>query len=95
MNYYIAVNEYRSSASDGFDNTWVTYKCLSQSHQKQLLKYGLPVKDCWDSNGKPIYSTNGIRPLTNKEYKQAKKNEPNIIKVGMYDTETNAAIDKV
>lgn len=74
MNYYIAVNEYRSSTSDGFANTWGLYKCRSRKQQLEILKNGLPVRDSWyqDDEGRhsPVFSTMGVRSLDPDEYRE-------------------------
>ena len=73
MNYYLAVNDYRSSTSDGFANTWGLYKCRSRKQQLEILKNGLPVHDCWyqDDDGRhsPVFSTMGVRSLCRDEYR--------------------------
>jgi hypothetical protein len=76
MNYYIAVNGYRSSTSNGFANTWGIYKCRSRKQQLEILKNGLPVHDCWyqDDEGRhsPVFSTMGVRSLCGDEYRAVK-----------------------
>lgn len=69
--YYIAINNYRSSTSDGFGNTWACYECPTAAYQRQLLTRGLRVHDCEhiskDGRRSMVYSTRGIRLLTNTE----------------------------
>ena len=76
MNYYIAVNEYRNSTSDGFANTWAIYKCRSRKQQLEILKNGLPVRDSWyqDDEGRhsPVFSTMGVRSLCSDEYREVR-----------------------
>jgi hypothetical protein len=70
---YIAINEHRSSTSEGSSNTW-RYYCCSKETQRRLLKDGLPVSHTWkvdrDGTRYPIYSTNGVRTLTAAERKR-------------------------
>jgi hypothetical protein len=72
--YYIAINSYRSSTSEGFCNTWTIYRC-SKETQRRLLTEGLPVRDqCYlDNDGaqRAMYSTMGIRVATPAERKRA------------------------
>jgi len=80
MNYYIAVNYYRSSTGNGFSNTWYYAKCRSRKEQLQVLERGLPVGDTWCQNRytgevTPIYSTFGVRPLTASERRSLKPEE--------------------
>ena len=80
MNYYVAVNSYRSSTGNGFSNTWGLYKCRSRKEQLEVLERGLPVGDTWCQNRDtgevtPIYSTFGVRPLTASERRSAKADE--------------------
>ena len=70
---YIAINKYRSSTSNGFDNTWVVYTVESRAEQRKLLEKGLPVNDCWHMDNSPVYSTNGIRIATPAEIRAAKR----------------------
>jgi len=76
MNYYVAVNEYRNSTSDGFANTWAIYRCRSRKQQLEILKNGLPVRDCWyqDDEGRhsPVFSTMGIRSLCGDERREVR-----------------------
>ena len=76
MNYYVAVNEYRNSTSDGFANTWAIYKCRSRKQQKEVLENGLPVRDSWyqDDEGRhsPVFSTMGVRSLCPDEYREVR-----------------------
>jgi hypothetical protein len=78
MNYYIAVNAYRSSTSEGFGNTWGLYKCRSRRQQIEVLNRGLPVSDTWYQNRdtgdrSPMYSTLGIRMPYPAERKEANR----------------------
>lgn len=76
MNYYIAVNGYRSSTSNGFANTWVIYRCRSRKQQREVLSNGLPVSDSWyqDDEGRhsPVFSTMGVRSLDPDEYREVR-----------------------
>lgn len=65
--YYIAINAYRSSTSNGFGNTWNVYSCSGRAEQLALLRDGLPVSDCWYSDMTPVCSTMGIRLATRGE----------------------------
>jgi len=79
MRYFLAVNGYRTSTSDGFGNTWQVMECDDKKHQKLVLSRGLSVRDCEgidnDGNRTPVYSTNGIRVATATEIREAKKQE--------------------
>ena len=74
MNYYVAVNGYRTSTSNGFANTWVIYKCRSRKQQKGVLENGLPVSDSWfqddERQRSPVFSTMGVRSLCADEYRE-------------------------
>lgn len=67
MRYLIAVNRYRSSTCDGFANTWQVYQCRDRAQQRRILRDGLPVRDVRSMDGKPCYSTKGIRTVTAQE----------------------------
>lgn len=74
MNYYVAVNAYRSSTSNGFANTWGIYRCRSRKQQREILERGLPVHDCWyqdrdTGERSPMFSTLGVRSLDPDEYR--------------------------
>ena len=75
--YWIAINAYRSSTSNGFANTWQTYALSSKKRRDEILTEGLPVSDCVliDSNGyrQLAYSTMGIRLATRPEIRREKK----------------------
>lgn len=79
MRYYIAINSYRSSTSEGFANTWVICRCQDRATQRRILQEGLPVNDQEhiDSDGRrtPVCSTMGIRPATATERRQAARDE--------------------
>ena len=68
--YYIAINDYRTSNSPGFSNTWSIYEC-TRSEQRYLLTVGAPVRDLvlLHQNGvRYQYKTTiGIRLATRKE----------------------------
>ena len=66
MKYYIAINRYRSSTSDGFSNTWEIYSC-SKEDRRKLMSEGLPVGDVCNMDRSAIYSTVGIRAATKAE----------------------------
>ncbi len=72
MQYYIAINDYRSSTSEGFANTWSLYRCDDREHQNSLLTKGLPVSDVHYTDGSQCYSKNGIRTVTRDEYRYIK-----------------------
>jgi hypothetical protein len=74
MNHYISINAYRSSTSQGFGNTWKTYR-VSKELRKKMLTDGLPVMDCHNSDGSAIWSTIGIRAATPAEIRNLKKEE--------------------
>lgn len=74
MNHYISINAYRSSSSTGFGNTWKTYR-LSKELRKKMLTDGLPVRDCYNSDGTAIWSTMGVRAATPAEIRALKKEE--------------------
>lgn len=73
---WIAINQYRSSTSDGFGNTWAIYRCQPET-RKRLLAEGLPVADqCVlrsDGTRETSYSTMGIRAATAQEIRNAKR----------------------
>lgn len=77
--YFVAVNRYRSSTSDGISNTWEVRECEDQSHQRHILSEGLPVRDqvALDASGRrgPVYSTMGVRAATAAEVRRAKHDE--------------------
>jgi hypothetical protein len=79
MRYFVAVNGYRTSTSDGFGNTWSVMECDDRKHQTQVLTRGLVVRDCQsildDGSRGPCYSTMGIRVATAAEIREAKKQE--------------------
>ncbi len=78
MNYYVAINNYRTSTSNGFSNTWWVYRCKSRRHQRGVLTVGLPVSDQYyiDTDGRahPVVSTMGIRIATRVERRRAERN---------------------
>jgi hypothetical protein len=69
---YVAINSYRSSTSHGFGNTWDIRRCTPADRRK-ALRDGLPVGDCWLSDGIPIRSTMGVRPATAAERRRVRK----------------------
>ena len=75
--FYLAVNDYRTSTSDGFGNTWRMRWVATKQDQERILRQGLPVKDqeFVDSDGKrsPCLSTKGIRILTSSERRSVKR----------------------
>lgn len=73
MNYYIAINRYRSSSSSGFGNTYAILSCKDREQQIELLTHGLPVSDVWSHDGSASYSTMGIRCLYQSEYREVIK----------------------
>ena len=73
MNYYIAINLYRSSTSDGFANTYAIRQCKNRAEQHKLLTVGLPVNDIWHHDGSQSYSNFGIRPITQAERREVLK----------------------
>jgi hypothetical protein len=80
MNYYIAVNAYRSSTGNGFSNTWGLYKCRNRKEQLVILERGLPVSDTWYQNRYTgerslMYSNFGVRLLTTSERRSVKPEE--------------------
>lgn len=70
MQYYVAINDYRSSTSHGFVNTWRVVSYRSKAERNKVLRDGLLVKDVWFSDGLPVYSTMGIRAATRQEIKK-------------------------
>ena len=74
--YYLAINHYRSSTSEGFVNTWAIYRA-SAAEQRRILRDGLPVRDQWllasDGTRSPIYSTMGVRRATRTEIRHAER----------------------
>lgn len=79
MRYFLAINGYRTSTSDGFGNTWQVMECDDCKHQREVLTRGLVVRDCQsifdDGSRGSTYSTNGIRVATAAEIREAKKQE--------------------
>lgn len=76
MTTYIMVNDYRTSTSEGFGNTWRAWECDSIAHRNGILKEGLPVADyvLRNADGSEEYpiSTAGLRVPTAAERKEAK-----------------------
>jgi hypothetical protein len=66
MNRFISINQYRSSTSHGFGNTWQTYR-ISAADRARMLSEGLPVRDVCTMDRKPVCSTMGIRAATRAE----------------------------
>jgi hypothetical protein len=68
--YYVAVNDYRTSTSSGFANTWRVYR-VTRSEQMRALRDGLPVRDQElihdDGTCSASYSCMGIRLATRWE----------------------------
>ena len=79
MRFFVAVNAYRSSTSEGFGNTWGVKECDSRKHQNEVLSRGLVVRDCQsifsDGTRGPTYSTMGVRLATPAEIREAKRDE--------------------
>lgn len=77
MNSYIMINQYRSSTSSGFSNTWVCKKCTGAKQRNRILRDGLPVRDQWfldrDGIDAPAMSTFGVRACTRAERDHAKR----------------------
>lgn len=61
MKFWIEINTYRNSTNSGFANTWRLFWLDSKKKRDNILKKGLPVRDCFYSDGSYCYSTNGIR----------------------------------
>lgn len=76
MSIYIMINNYRTSKSDGFSNTWHAWECDSIAHRNQILKQGLPVTDyiVIHADGSESYpsSSKGLRVPTAAERRAAK-----------------------
>lgn len=73
---WISINQYRSSTSDGFGNTWTIYQCTARTRNR-ILREGLPVSDqqylIADGTRRTYYSTMGIRLATRQEIARAKR----------------------
>lgn len=77
MKYYIMVNKYRDSKSDGFANTWEPHQCEDRREQSRLLREGLPIRDVcgvdrWGNRTK-VLSTRGIRRCTPAERRKIRR----------------------
>jgi hypothetical protein len=75
--FYIMVNAYRTSANDGFTNTWEPYICADKKERDLILKNGLPVRDVYihtsDGHHVQVLSTKGVRMPTEKERRDANR----------------------
>lgn len=71
-NYYLAINRYRDSTSNGFANTWDIWTCTRQQ-QIKALQDGLPISDQWRADGSPCCTTMGVRLATRTEIARAKR----------------------
>jgi len=65
--FFIAINQYRSSTSCGFANTWNVYATESRQLRDSVLRDGLPVRDIRNGDGSAVWSDMGIRAVTNAE----------------------------
>lgn len=79
--YYLAVNDYRTSTSNGFGNTWRVRWVPTKADRDRILRQGLPVKDqeyiLDDGKRSPFFSTNGLRALTPAE-RSAVRRDPDM-----------------